>query len=325
MIAPLEYAAPASLDRALKLLEGGALPLAGGTDLLSLLKDRLVEAKRVVDLKGIPELSRLAAGKDGLRIGATVRLGALAADATVRRDYPALAQAVEGIRSAQLHAMGTVGGDLLQRPRCWYFRNGFGLLGVRDGSSLVAAGDNRYHAILGNAGAAKYVHPSSLAPALVAFGATATITGPNGERTVRVDELWRTPARDGEDERTLAPGEILTAIVVPPAAGRKSATYEVRQHASLDWPLAAAAVVLDAAADAVASARIVLGHVAPVPWPAPAAGSAVAGKRIDGSTAAAAGAAAVAGATPLSGNGYKARLASVAVKRALLRAVGKEA
>ncbi|MDX1385022.1 MAG: FAD binding domain-containing protein, partial [Thermoanaerobaculia bacterium] len=263
---PFEYANPTTVAEAIELLGGAeaALPLAGGTDLLSLLKDDLVAADRLVNLKSIPELRGVAAVDGGVRIGATTTLTELLAADPVRDGFPALVQAAEGIRSPQLQAMGTVGGELLQRPRCWYFRAGFGLLALRDGRSMVVDGDNRYHAILGTEGPAWFVNPSSLAPALVALGATARIAGPAGEREVSVADLFRAPAAAGESELTLGAAEVRGEIVVPAARG-PNATYEVRQKEALDWPLAAAAVALELEGDTVAAARVVLGHVAPVP------------------------------------------------------------
>src|SRR5262249_43481836 len=218
-------------------------------------------------------------------------------------------------KSPQLRTMGTVGGELLQRPRCWYFRRGHGLLAERDGESLPAKGDNRYHAILGNAGPAKFVHASSLAPALIAYGATAVVVGPKGKRTVAVKELYRVP-KAGERETTLAPNEVVTSITLPKPAPR-SATYEVRPRQGLDWPLVAASVALEVDGRTVKSATVVLGHVAPTPWVAEDAAKALVGKTLDEKLAHAAGAAAVAGATPLSKNAYKVELAQVAVRRAL--------
>ncbi len=323
---PFEYARPASLEEAVRLLsegEGPAAALAGGTDLLSLLKDDLLEVRRLVSLGGIAELRGIHLGEDGARIGAMTTIEALLEHEALGRAYPALAQAAEGIRSPQIRAMGTVGGELLQRPRCWYFRNGYGLLALRDGRSMVRDGDNRYHAILGNDGAACFVHASSLAPALMVYGARVRIAGPGGPRETDVAGLYRIPRREGEDERALGRGEIVTEIVLPPARGLASATYEVRQKEALDWPLAAAAVAYRLRAGRVEGARIVLGHVAPVPWPAPEAARALEGKALDEPAAEAAARQAVQGAQPLSRNAYKVTLARVAVRRALLRAAGR--
>jgi xanthine dehydrogenase YagS FAD-binding subunit len=220
--------------------------------------------------------------------------------------------------------MGTVAGELCQRPRCWYYRAGFGLLAERNGSSMVTAGDNRYHAILGNEGPAYFVSPSSLAPALVALGAKVRVLGPDGERELPVAELYRTPVREGERELALGREELVTEIVVP-RRGLVSATYEVRPRTVLDWPLAAAAVAFALEGDVVSEATVVLGHVAPVPWTASAAAERLRGQSLSEATAATAAEAAVEGARPLSRNGYKVQLARTATRRAILRASSGDA
>lgn len=323
-----EYANPTTVSDAVKALavEGGsAAILAGGTDLLSLMKDSLETPKRVVNLKSVKELQGITYdAKKGLRIGAMATLDDLMQNSKVKQEYPSLVQAADGVRSPQIHALGTVGGDLCQRPRCWYYRSGYGLLAVQNGRSMAAEGDNRYHAIFGNAGPAYFVNPSSFAPALIALGAKVRIVGPKGGRDIPLAEFFKTPAKEGEKEYALAPNEILTEILVPPAARVSNATYEVRQKEALDWPLAAAAVALEMSGKTVKSARIVLGHVAPVPWAATEAEKLLAGKAVSESLADQVGEAAVKGAKPLSRNAYKVRLARVAVKRAILRAAGME-
>lgn len=322
-----EYASPTTVAQAIELLGkewGAAEVLAGGTDLLSLMKDYIVTPKRLVNIKEIKELKGLSySAGTGLRIGATTTIEELLDSAPVKQNYAALAHAAAGITSPQIRNMGTVGGDLCQRPRCWYFRAGYGLFAQDEsGKALVPDGDNRYHAILGNDGSAKFVNPSSLAPALIAFAAKIKIHGPKGARTVSAEEFFVTPKSASEREYALQPNEIVTEITIPPAAGARSATYEVRQKEALDWPLAAASVVLTLDGKTVKQARIVLGHVAPVPWVAAEAAQMLIGKTISEESAAAAGKAAVAGAKPLSRNAYKVQLASAAVKRALLQAVG---
>lgn len=324
MMPSFEYARPSTLEEALGLLGGGGEPLAGGTDLLALMKSRIVEPKRVVSLVGIEGLRGIRRDGEVFRIGAATTLEELAADTGVSTRFPALRQAVNGIRSPQIRAMGTVAGDLCQRPRCWYYRNGFGLLAMEKGKALVPKGDNRYHAILGNEGPAYFVNPSSLAPALLALGAEVEIRGAKGTRAAPAADFFRTPATENEREIALVPGEIVTAILVPDPGDVRNATYEVRAHDSLDWPLTAASVSLEMHGNILRRARVVLGHVAPVPWPAPAAERVLLGKGVTVETARAAGAAAVEGATPLSRNAYKVRLAAVAVERAVLRAAGKE-
>jgi xanthine dehydrogenase YagS FAD-binding subunit len=325
-----EYANPRTTKEAAGMLAGQwgeAEILAGGTDLLSLMKNYVVTPKRLVSLKGIKELGGITATATGLRIGAMVSLQELHDHKTVHDDYHSLAHAAGSVPSMQIRNMGTVGGDLCQRPRCWYYRNGFGLLGNdAKGQPLVPAGDNRYHAIFGHPESgpgAYYVHASSLAPALITFGALVKIAGPKGQREVALASFFATPKKEGDRENVLMPNEIITEIVIPAASkGMHTATYEVRQKEALDWPLATASVAIRMAGGKVKSADIVLGHVAPVPWRATEASKWLAGQAITAETAAKAGEAAVRGAMPLSGNKYKVQLARVAVKRALLEAVG---
>ena len=323
-----EYANPTSIQEAVRLLgsnEGESAVLAGGTDLLSLMKDYVVTPGRLVNIKSIEDLQGVSYDSDsGLSIGAVVTLDELAAQDSVRTHYPALIQALDGIRSAQIQAAGTVGGDLCQRPRCWYFRRGFGLLAQMNGKSMVSDGDNRYHAILGNDGPAQFVNASSLAPALIALGAKVTIQGVSGSREVDLEDFFQTPGSQGERENVLVPNEILTRIVVPAASGTQNATYEVREKEALDWPLTAASVALTRNGGGVGTARVVLGHVAPVPWVSEKAAMALQGKAVSRESAESAGDAAVEGARALSRNKYKIQLARVAVKRAVLRAAGME-
>ena len=320
-----EYASPRTVEAAVELLNSEAAVLAGGTDLISLMKDHVVSPKRIVDIKGIRDLRGIVVDSDGsLRMGALVTLTELVGNKTVRTEYPSLAQAAAGVRSPQIQNVGTVGGDLCQRPRCWYYRSGFGLLAMKDGESMVRKGDNRYHAILGNSGAACFVNPSSLAPALIALEATVTIIGPDGKRDVPVEEFFRIPENEGEKEYVLGAGEIISGIAVPAGTGKNSATYEIRQREALDWPLTAAAAALKMGNGKVTGARVVLGHVAPVPWHSKSAAEALLGKELSAEVADAAGLAAVEGATPLSGNEYKVQLSHVAVKRAILAAAGME-
>jgi xanthine dehydrogenase YagS FAD-binding subunit len=319
-----EYARPTTVAEAVGLLSekpDEVAPLAGGTDLLSLLKDFVVEPKRLVALGGIDQLKKSSEVNGVVTLGTGMTIDEFDRDLFKQwmARWPALAQAAAGIKSPQLRAMGTIGGELLQRPRCWYFRHGHGLLARKDGKSMVVAGDHRYHAILGNDGPAKFVSPSSLAPALIALGATATVVGPKGERTLPLADLYRVPKADGESEFTLAANELLKSVTLP-AAAHRSATYEVRPRQGLDWPLATASVALAMDGTKVKSAVVVLGHVAPKPWVAEGAAKALAGQELGEKTIAQAAEAAVAGATPLPKNAYKVDLAKVAVRRALAAA-----
>jgi len=319
-----EYAAPKTLKDATALLGakwGETEILAGGTDLVTSLKQHIVAPNRVVSLKNIPDLKGISADGKGVRIGATTTLAELAEHKDIKEHFPSLVTAVNGIGSLQIISVGTVGGDLCQRPRCWYYRNGFGLFGKNGDTSLVANGDNRYHAIFGNEGPASFVSASSLGPALIVLGATMTVAGPNAKtRKITADKFFQTPKTEVERETALKPNEILTEILIP-VAGLKNATYEVRHRHGLDWPYVAASVAFQLKNGAASDGRVVLGHVAPVPWAASGAAKALSGK-IDETSAAKCGQAATTGAKPLSGNAYKVQLVKTAVKRAVLAAAG---
>src|SRR3954454_7233213 len=320
-----EYANPTTVQEALGLLGanwGQADILAGGTDLLSLMKDHLHEPKRVVNIKNIKELEGISKTADGLRIGALVTFDELSKNADVKASFKSLSDAAAGVPSPQIRHMGTAGGDLCQRPRCWYYRQGLGLFAMKDGKSLIAAGENRYHSIFGD-GPAYFVSASSLGPALIALGAKVKLTSKAGTRELELEKFFVAPSSDTSREIALTPGEILTEIVIP-ASATKNATYEVREKDALDWPLAVASVALKMKGSAIDSAQVVLGHVAPTPWVAAEASKMLAGKTISEEVAEQAGQAAVAGAKPLSDNGYKVQLAKVAVKRALLEASGRK-
>jgi xanthine dehydrogenase YagS FAD-binding subunit len=320
------YAAPRTEAEVLSVLSanpGETEIIAGGTDLVGLLSHMVLTPDRVVNILEVASLKDIELLDGGVvSLGATVTLDVLLAHPYLR-PYPAITQAIEGIASLQIQCQGTLGGEVLQRPQCWFFRDGRGLLAA--GGKMAAEGDNRYHAILGNQGAAKFVSASRLAPALIALGATARVIGPEegDEKFVPVADLFRTPRHEGERENTLLPGQLLTHILLPAADGVASATYEVRHGAGPDYPLASAAVALRISGGIVQEANVVMGHVAPQPWQSSAAETLV-GWTVDANLAEAAGNAAVLEATPLSNNEYKVQLAKVAVKRAILRAAGLE-
>lgn len=320
------YANPTSLKEALASLGAGwgdAAILAGGTDLISLMKQYVYAPRKVVNIKGLKELKGIErTGDGGFRIGAAVTIDEMLKNRILGEEFPALAIAAKGITSPQMRNMGTVGGDLCQRPRCWYYRNGFGLLAMKDGKSLVAAGENQYHAILGHQDKAYFVSASSFGPALVAVGAKLKIASASGVREVSAEDFFRVPATDAEREVDLKPNEILTEIVLPVSRDTVSSTYEVRQREAFDWPLATASVMLKMSGGKVSEARIALGHVAPKPWRAAEAEKALIGQAISEATVAKVADAAVAGAKPLSQNAYKVQLAKTAVKRALMAAKG---
>jgi xanthine dehydrogenase YagS FAD-binding subunit len=326
MMRPFEYVSPNSRSQAISSLGatwGNTQVLAGGTDLLALMKDDVVAPKRLVNIKDIADLRGISSSAQGLRIGALTNLGELADDENVKKNYPALSEALLEAASPQIRNMATIGGNLCQRPRCWYFRNGLGLLPKDEsGKELVATGENRYHAILGNQGPAKFVSPSTVVPILIAYGAKIHLEGPKGKRELPLEAFFVIPKTENEREHDLRPNEIVTELVIPPAPDLKAAHYEIRQKEAFDWPLAVAAVTLKLQGSNVQSSRIVLGHVSPVPWLSTEAQQAISGKPVSKETAQKAADAALAKASPLSHNAYKVKLAKVAVVRAILKAAG---
>jgi xanthine dehydrogenase YagS FAD-binding subunit len=296
--------------------------LAGGTDLLALMKAEIVTPRRLVNIKEIRELRGVTSNAQGLRIGSLTTLSELADDAGIRRSHPALAEAIREAASPQIRNTATLGGNLCQRPRCWYFRNGLGLFPTDEaGKDLVVEGDNRYHAIIGNEGA-KFVSPSTIVPVLIAYETKIRLEGPTGKRELPLEKFYLVPKAEGEREHDLRPNEILTEILVPAANSWKAAHYEIRQKAAFDWPLAVAAVALKTDGSKVQEARVVLGQVAPAPWIARAAADALRGQAVNDETAQKAAAAALQDAKPLRQNAYKVQLARVAVRRAILKAGG---
>jgi len=326
-----EYASATKKEQIATLLGDDGAVLAGGTDLLALMKDDVVTPKRLVNIKQIEGLRGVSYNANtGLRIGALTTLAELA-DSKDLTAYPMLTEAVQEAASVQIRNLATIGGNMCQRPRCWYYRNGMGLLPTtKDGKSMVLEGDNRYAAILGNNGPAYFVSPSTLAPVLIAYGAkihlySAKSSG-TGVRELPLEKFFVIPTSEGQREHDLKPGEIVMEIIVPPPSKNlKASSYEVRQRAAFDWPLAHAAVALEMDGNTVKSARVVLGQVAPVPWISPEAADALVGKTVNNDTAMAAANAAVAKAKPLSRNKYKITLAKAAVKRAVINAAAGRA
>ena len=320
-----EYAHPRTEADAVALLAAPNLStavLAGGTDLVGLMKRMVVEPDRVVNISDIDSMRYVERdGLNNLWVGAGVHLDEFLEE-PLCDPYPAVKQVIQGISSIQLQSQGTLVGEILRRPCCWYFRNGHDLLADR--GRLVMEGDNRYHAILGNRGLAKFVNASRLAPVLIALGAKVRVIGPatDEEHILDLETLYQTPRNAEERETILSHGQLVTHLIIPPDGGRLSAAYEVRHGAGPDQPLTAAAVSLEVGLGVVRDARIVLGQVAPTPWIAADAARSLRGQSINEQTADIAGVEAVAGALALSQNQYKIELTQVAVKRAILRAAG---
>src|SRR5271165_6073969 len=325
-----DYVSPTKKEQVATLLAAQASILAGGTDLLALMKDYVITPKRLVNIKQIDGLRGISyQSSSGLRIGALTTLTELAEPTKDLSAYLVLTDAAREAASAQIRNLATIGGNMCQRPRCWYFRNGMGLMAkTPDGKSMVVEGDNRYAAIIDNYGPAYFVSPSTIAPVLIAYGAKIRLYSANapgsGVRELPLDKFFVIPKSENELEYDLKPGEMVIEIVVPPPPQKlKAGTYEVRQRAAFDWPLAQASVALEMDGNVGKSARVVLGHVAPIPWISSEAAQALVGKSVTAETAMAAANASVAGAKPLSYNKYKITLTKVAVKRAILSAAGQ--
>ena len=304
--------------------DGIALPMAGGQDLLARMKDYIDTPDRVVNVKGALDATVTATPDGGLKIGAAMKIIDLFEHQQVRRLYPAVNAAAIEIGTPQIRHQGTVGGNVNQRPRCWYFRNEEFVCYKKGGSRCFAVnGENQYHAIFGNDGPSHIVHPSSLAVPFMAYGAKFRVVGPNGEREVPAADFFTMPTlQNVMKENILGDEELLTHVILPAPGNVKSGHYEVRYKASHDWPLAFATVVMAMNGTRIGSARVVLGAVAPVPWRSKPAEAALAGKTLDEAAASAAAEAAVTEAKPMSGNEYKVQIAKTAVKRAIMRAAG---
>lgn len=288
-----------------------AMAKAGGTDLLDLMKERVVEPDSLVTLH------RIAAEGAGGEISALRTLADVAGDERIRADFPALAKAAGDAATPQIRNFGTVGGNLCQHTRCWYFRNSGYDCFKRGGSGCAALADtaqNRYHAIFPHerCGCA---HPSSLAPALIALGAKAAVVGAEAEMVVDLEELYRPPKSGQISDTVLRKGELIRALILAPSAMTRRSTYvEFRERDSFDFALVSVAAAVDLTDGVVRDARIVLGAVAPTPWRAREAENALRGKPLD---PAAAAEAALAGARPLSQAAYKVTIAKTLVRRAL--------
>jgi xanthine dehydrogenase YagS FAD-binding subunit len=327
-VKPFSYVNPANERDAVRALgpdRDKVMPLAGGQDLLARLKDYVAQPDRIVNVKTALDATVTPMPGGGLKIGAAMRLVDLAEHAQVAKLYPAISRAAIEVGTPQIRNQGTVGGNLNQRPRCWYFRNEEFVCFKKGGNQCFSpAGENQFHAIFGN-GPSFIVHPSSLAVPSVAYGATFRLAGPNGERMVSAADYFTMPTlKNVETENVLAPNELLTHVILPAPGVVKSGHYEVRFKESHDWPIAFATVLLTMSGQTVSGARVVMGAVAPVPWRSEAAEAALVGKTITEETAAAAAAAALRDARPLSQNAYKIQVAKTAVKRAILNAAGIE-
>ena len=320
---PFSLARPAAVEEALALAASDATVLAGGTDLLGLMKDGIAAPERILDLGRLEALHGWTHRRGhGLRIGALTRLEELERSEELARVLPIAREALTAAATVQLRAMGTVGGNLLQRNRCWYYRDESFVCWLKGGSRCFARdGENGYHAILG-AEECVIVSPSDLAPALIAYDAAVELRSADGDREIPLADLYVVPHGDERREHTIQPGELLTAVSVPEAAlGRRGVFIKQMDRKAWSFALVSVAAAARVRERTLRDVRIVLGGVAPVPWRAREAEQALEGHALDERAAVAAADLVVAAAQPLSRNAYKVPLAREIVRRAILRLV----
>ncbi len=296
--------------------------VSGGTELLQLMKDRVATPQYLINLKTIPGLNYIKEESSGFRIGALTTLTEIEEDKGVQEKLLFLSQAAGEAASPQLRNAGTIGGNICQRPFCWYFRSA-NFTCLRKGGEIcyAVAGDSRYHAILGG-GPSYIVHPSDLAPVLIALNARIKITGPSGEKVIPLEKFFVLPQVDYKRENILQPGEIVTEIQVPhPTAGSKGFYHKVRERQAWDHAIVSVSTVVQSKGGICQDARVVLGGVAPIPWRAAKAENFLRGKRVDEGTAQKAGEIALEGARPMKDNVYKVGLAKSLIQSALLATV----
>jgi xanthine dehydrogenase YagS FAD-binding subunit len=324
-----QYANAQTVEAAVKLLTPSDLKadpdtfpraLSGGQDLLTTIKSYITPTTRVVNLKTIQGLDKIASDANGgIKIGALVTLDTLENSDLIKSKFPGLAQAARSIATPQIRHIGTIGGNLCQRPRCWYFRlDNYKCLKKGGTECFAAAGNNKYNAIIAG-GPSYFVHPSDLAPMLIALNATLTIQGPGATRTLPVEQFFTLPKVALRKENVLMPGEIVTEIQIPNSPLAAKSTYlKFKERESLDFAMSAVAAAVEFNADkTVKDVRLVLAGVAPMPWRVPAAEAALKGKLLDAATLKNAATIALQDAEPLEYNAYKVPLTQTLVRRAL--------
>ena len=315
-----EYVNPSNLQEVPKLLsqkrDRKSVVMAGGIDLLGEMKDNLISPTRLVNIKAL-DLSYIRHSKEGVRIGATTTLADVASDAEIGKTYTALSEAAESVASIQIRNVGTIGGNLCQRPRCWYYRGEeFHCLKKGGHQCFAVEGENKYHAILGG-GPCHIVHPSDTAPVLIALRATLKIQGPTGEQSIPAADFFVSPQENLYQETVLRPNEVVTEVFVPkPKAGTRSTYLKFKEKGSMDFALSAAAVVLRVEGGVCSEAQVVLGGVAPKPWRADA--SALIGKAPTEDRVVAFADSVLKDAEPLRDNGFKVTLTKTMIKRGLM-------
>lgn len=295
----------------------------GGSDLLQLMKERIIAPDVLVNLKALKGLDQITPKAGRTAIGGLTTLTAISRHPAIRRDFTVLAEAAESVATPQIRNVGTLAGNVCQRPWCWYFRNGFPCLKNGGKTCFSVTGENEFHAIFGG-GPSYIVHPSDTAAALVALDAEFRIAGPGSERRIRAGEFFALPTKDAARENVLEPGEILVEVALPaPKRGARSTYHKVLDREAWTHAVVGAAIMLQMEKDICREARIVLSGVAPIPWRVPDAEKLLIGQRVTSEVAARVGDAALAGARPLAKNGYKVTLMNTVVRRTLRELVDR--
>ncbi len=318
---PFSSASPQTLNQAVTLLTDArkagrtAVVAGGGSDLLGQVKERLISPDTVVRLAGLKDLNQIKAERGGLTIGGEVTLDALSKHERVRSAYTVLAEAAESVATPQIRNVGTLAGNINQRPWCWYYRNGFKCFKNGGNTCFSASGENHFHAIFGG-GPSYIVHPSDTAPALIALDATFKLVGPKGERTLPAAQFFALPTVSPARETVLGEDELLVSVSLPAPKARVRSTYhKVMDREAWTHAVVSAAVVLEIEGGVCREARVVLGGVAPIPWRLPEVERMLTGQRVTDDLAARAGTQAIQGARALSHNGYKLPLTEAMVRR----------
>jgi xanthine dehydrogenase YagS FAD-binding subunit len=320
-VQPFDYVRAANARAAIESAVDvdGAAFIAGGTDLMQLMKEGAATPRRLVDVNPLP-CTEITLGAQGLRLGALARMSDVADDPGVRERFPVIAQALLASASAQVRNMASIGGNLLQRTRCTYFRDPAMPCNKRAPGTGCSAlqGEHRLHAIFGGSERCVATHPSDLAVALVALDAVVLVEGPSGARRIPIEELHRLPGNTPERDTVLEPGELILAVEVPAsAAARRSHYLKIRDRASFEFALVSVAAGLDIDDGVIRKARLAAGGVGTKPWRLHTAEAALAGRPPAPETYLAAAERAVEGASPLLMNGFKVELLRRAVRRAL--------
>ncbi len=324
MIPSFEYVRARSVDEAITYLSAhNARVYAGGTDLLGCMRDRIFPVERIVSIWGIKGLLGINETTESITVGSLTTIAQLATSPVVTRFFPGLAMAAGEVASPQLRNQGTIGGNLCQKPRCWYYRGEFDCLRKGGDVCFAAAGENKFHCVLGGENCFM-VHPSDTAPMLIALGASLVVKGLKGTRRIAVEDLYVSPSNDPQRETVLEPGEIITEIVIPKALQRYYSSYrKIRARRSWDFALAGTALVFLFDGSRILRARVVLSGAAPVPWRSKEVEEAITGRSLDRTTIARAISVVMTQASPLTENGYKVKLFEAAIGQELERVANR--